>query len=66
MIIGLMFLLFFMEGLSISLSRGGFLVDWLREIEAETIGNNDKAKRKLITEVEQVVGLLLRPIGGGR
>jgi hypothetical protein len=66
MIIKLMLLLFFMEGLSISLSRGGFLVDWLREIEAETIGDNDKAKRKLITEVEQVVGLLFRPIGGGR
>jgi hypothetical protein len=66
MIIKLMLLLFFVKGLSISLSRGGFLVDWLREIEAETIGDNDKAKRKLITEVKQVVGLLLRPIGGGR
>jgi hypothetical protein len=66
MIIKLMFLLFFVKGLSITLSRGGFNYLRGREIEAETIGDNDKAKRKLITEVEQVVGLLFRPIGGGR
>lgn len=52
MIIKLMFLLFFVKGLSITLSRGR--LDYLRgwEIEAETIGDNDKAKRKLITEVK--------------
>jgi hypothetical protein len=66
MIINLLLLLFFVKGLSITLSRGGFRVDGLREIEAETIGDYDKAKRKLITEVKQVVGLLFRPIGCGR
>jgi hypothetical protein len=50
MIVKLMFLLFFVEGLSITLSRGGF--DYLREIEAKTISDYDKAKRKLITEVK--------------
>ena len=67
MIINLLLLLLFALGFDVTLSLGS-LGDSLRtgEIESKPIGDHYKAKGKLFTEVEQVVGLLLRPISCGR
>jgi hypothetical protein len=63
----LLFLLLFTLRFDVTLSLG-FLSDNLRrrKVESKTIGDNDEAERKLFTEVEQVIGLLLRPISCGR
>lgn len=67
MISNLLFLFLFTLRFDVTLSLG-FLGDNLRrgEVESKTIGDNNEAERKLFTEVEQVVGLLLRPISCGR
>jgi hypothetical protein len=63
----LLFLFLFTLRFNVTLSLG-FLGDNLMrgEVESKTIGDNNEAERKLFTEVEQVVGLLLRPISCGR
>lgn len=67
MISNLLFLFLFNFRFDVTLSLG-FLGDNLMrgEVESKTIGDNNEAERKLFTEVEQVVGLLLRPISCGR